>query len=261
MEHQSAIAIGGDYGKDTSYPMVGKYDLLVVHETAHEWWGNAVAIGDMADVWINEGFATYAEHLFIEKEFGENKYIEAVGDNMFEIINIWPMVGKRDINYDAFLGGDVYNKGAAMLHSLRCVFDKDELFFLMIKDFYSNSKMKITTTNDFIEHAKKYTSKELDGFFEVFLYQSAPPVLEYSIKLKHGKLHFKYKWVNVPADFEMPFLVVFNYGLGYRLECSTKQGELIGRNVKDFYIFNQIDFDSEIDTKNAFTYFFSNYIK
>jgi aminopeptidase N len=261
MEHQSAIAIGGDYGKDSVYSMVGKYDLLVVHETAHEWWGNAVAIEDIADVWINEGFATYAEHLFIEKEFGNNEYIEAVGENMFDILNIWPVVGKRDINYDAFLGEDVYGKGAAMLHSLRCVFDDDESFFLMIKEFYINSTMKINTTNDFIEHAKKYTSKELNGFFEVFLYQSAPPTLEYSYQLKHGKFRIKYKWVNVPDDFEMPFLIVFNFGQGIRVPCSTKQGELTISNVKDFYIFCQADFDSAIDTKNSFTYFFSKFIK
>lgn len=125
MEHQSAIAIGGDYGKDSVYDMVGIYDYLVIHETAHEWWGNAVAVGDMADVWINEGFATYAEHLFVEEEFGHKKYIDVVGDNMFNVSNIWPVVGKRDVNDNAFQGQDVYSKGATMLHSLRCVYDND----------------------------------------------------------------------------------------------------------------------------------------
>lgn len=261
MEHQSAIAIGGDYGKDSIYDMIGIYDFLVIHETAHEWWGNAVAVGDMADVWINEGFATYAEHLFVEKEFGEKKYIEVVGDNMFNISNIWPVVGIRNVNDNAFQGQDVYSKGATMLHSLRCVYNNDKSFFRMIKQFYLQSKMKITTTNDFINHANKFTSKDLDGFFEVFLHQSEPPTLQYSFSLKNKKFNFKYKWINVPKHFKMPFLLVFNYGQGYRVEGTTKQKELNLVNVKNFYIFSQSDFDPRVDTKNAFTYFHSNYVK
>ena len=62
MEHQGAIAIGGNYGKGNKRDYWTKdFDYLLIHETGHEWWGNAVAIGDMADAWINEGFTTYAE--------------------------------------------------------------------------------------------------------------------------------------------------------------------------------------------------------
>ncbi len=65
MEHQGAIAIGDDYkNRSLFYNSDPEQGYLLVHETAHEWWGNAVAVGDMADAWINEGFATYAEYLF-----------------------------------------------------------------------------------------------------------------------------------------------------------------------------------------------------
>lgn len=259
MEHQSAIAIGGDYGKDSIYSMIGSYDRLVIHETAHEWWGNAVAVADMADIWISEGFATYSEHLFVEREFGEEKYIETVADNMSGVMNIWPMVGRRNVNFDAFLGQDVYSKGAAMVHNLRCIFDNDEEFFKMIKDFYALSKLKTSNSQDFVVHASQYTSKELDGFFKVFMDQKNPPTLEYTYHLRSGKFYLKYRWTNVPNDFEMPFLIVFNGLYGERIEASTTFQEVNFDNVKNFYLPNPLYHDTGVNTKNAFTYYFAKF--
>ncbi len=261
MEHQSAIAIGGDYGKDSIYDMVGIYDLLVIHEAAHEWWGNSVAIGDMADVWINEGFATYSEHLFIESEFGKEKYFKAVGENMFEISNIWPMVGLRNVNDNAFVGQDVYYKGAAMLHCLRAIMNNDAAFFRMIKEFYTTATMKISTSADFVAHSAKYTPIDLNGFFEVFMHQSAPPTLEYSFDLSEGNLKFNYRWVGVPENFQMPFLLVINWGLTHRVECTPDWNSVSFQGVQDFYVFSQGDCtETDLDLKNAFTYFFSKYV-
>ena len=97
MEHQSAIAIGGDYGKGNKREYWTKdYDYLLIHETGHEWWGNAVAIGDMADAWINEGFTTYAEYLFAEEKSGYPDYIMTAAINQENILNIWPIVGERE---------------------------------------------------------------------------------------------------------------------------------------------------------------------
>ncbi len=261
MEHQSAIAIGGDYGKDSIYSMIGRYDFLVIHETAHEWWGNAVAVADMADIWISEGFATYAEHLFIEEEFGRAKYLDEVGSNMININNIWPMVGQRDVNDNAFQGQDVYYKGAAMLHSLRCIYNNDKDFIKMIKLFYHRSKNKTSDTDDFIKHAQQYTDKNLAGFFEVFLNQSAPPTLEYAIHHKGDKFKIQYRWINVPENFEMPFLVVFNGFSGFRIEASTQLKEIGFEKVQNFYLFNPNDMDSRVNTKNAFTYYFAKNVK
>lgn len=261
MEHQSAIAIGGDYGKDSIYSMIGKYDFLVIHETAHEWWGNAVAVADMADIWISEGFATYAEHLFIEEEFGRGKYLDEVGANMVNINNIWPMVGQRDVNDNAFQGQDVYYKGAAMLHSLRCIYDNDKEFIKMIKLFYHRSKNKTSSTDDFTRHAQSYTNKRLAGFFDVFLYQSSPPTLEYAFDLRGGKFRLQYRWINVPEYFEMPFLIVFNGFSGFRIEATTELKEIGFDKVSDFYLFNPNDMDSRVNTKNAFTYYFAKNVK
>ena len=66
MEHQTAIAYGNGYKNDR-----GKdFDYIILHESAHEWWGNAVSVADFSDVWIHEGFATYAEALYVERTEG-----------------------------------------------------------------------------------------------------------------------------------------------------------------------------------------------
>jgi len=261
MEHQSAIAIGGNYGQDSSYPIFKGYDYLVVHEAAHEWWGNAVAIGDMADVWINEGFATYSEHLFSEIEFGEKKYILDVADNMFSISNIWPMVGEPDVNDNAFLGQDVYYKGAAMLHSLRCVFNDDKAFFKMIKAFYEKSAMKISKSEDFTIHAQHYTKRDLRDFFAVYMHQNSPPVLEYSYHLNEsGKLRLRYKWTNVGPQFNMPFLLCTNHKKGHRIEATTTMSEIEIGGVKNFYLPHALIFDESIKTLNSLTYFHANMV-
>ncbi len=257
MEHQSAIAIGNEYENQSSYETVGDHDLLVVHETAHEWWGNSISVGDMADLWIHEGFATYAEHLFIEKVYGKEEYLNFVGNNMLNISNIWPVIGTKDVNDNNAQGGDIYNKGAATLHSLRCIFDDDFIFFKMIKDFYRQNKLKIVNTEDFTSHAQSYTKNNLSPFFQVFLHQSSPPVLEYAFVHKRKKLSLSYKWTNVPEGFEMPILIVSNFGQTKRLDCSSEEKWISGKNISDFYFYSSNNMDVRLDTKNSFTYYHS----
>ena len=261
MEHQSAIAIGGDYGKDDDgYEMMDGIDRLVVHEAAHEWWGNAVAVGDMADIWISEGFATYSEHLFDEVEFGRIKYLENVSYNMYYISNIWAVVGTYGVNDSAFRGQDVYYKGAAMLHSLRCVFNDDKIFFKMIKDFYQTAKWKISTTADFTSHAQQYTKTDLTDFFKAYLFQSSPPVLEYSYSInKSGELKMKYRWTNVGPNFQMPFLVVLNDDTPLRMNGSTMAQEISISDVRvdHFHLVNFRNANPALDDLNAFTYYFA----
>ena len=120
MEHQSAIAYGHGYKKNSAQDYRnGFYDYIIVHEAAHEWWGNSVTARDMADVWIHEGFATYAEFMFIEDRLGKDEYYYELTDKSRYIFNVWPMVQNRDVNEDTFASNDVYNKGAMMLHCLQ----------------------------------------------------------------------------------------------------------------------------------------------
>lgn len=260
MEHQSAIAIGGDYGKTKrrNYKNTD-YDYLVVHEAAHEWWGNAVAIGDMADAWINEGFATYAEHLFMEEMFGYEEYISASAANMSIIFDLWPIVGRRGINDNTFLGGDIYHKGAAMLNNLRCIIDNDTLFFKIIKDFYSLYKFKITSTNDFVNLVHDYTGNDYTAFFNKFLYDEEPPVLFYNFSIVQGKLLLYYKWINVDKDFTMPFCITLNDKESIRLTGNTQMQSFSRDKVSSFYMPNAYHYDKYLVAPNSFTYYWTSW--
>lgn len=260
MEHQSAIAIGDGYGRTKRRNYENKdYDYLVVHETAHEWWGNTVTMGDMADAWISEGFATYSEHLFMEEKFGYTEYLSAVAQNILLIENIWPMVGIRDVNDNTFIGGDIYHKGAAMLNNLRCTINNDSLFFSLIKKFYNQYKYKISTTSDFVSCVNKTTGYDYSDLLNKFLYDSVPPILQYSYTIKNKKLTFTYKWINVGKNFTMPFSITINDGKNYRLVGTTESKIYETDDVTSFYLPNEKRFNKDQISKNSFTYFWTSW--
>ena len=261
MEHQGAIAIGGGYGKSSNKReyWTKDYDYLLIHETAHEWWGNALAIGDMADAWINEGFGTYSEYLFAEEKFGYPEYIKALASNNVSILNIWPLVGDMNINENTFLGGDIYNKGAAMLNNLRCILDNDTLFRRIIRDFFERYKFKISTTVDFISIAEEETGKDLSDFFKKFLYETDPPVLECSYKLQNGTLSFNYRWINTGKNFTMPFCIAINDKEYIRLNGTSYLQTFKYDKVKTFHLPNEMRYDKDMIPGNCFTYYWTSW--
>ena len=260
MEHQGAIAIGGNYGKGKKRDYwTDDFDYLLIHETGHEWWGNAIAIGDMADAWINEGFTTYSECLFAEEKYGYPSYVKASAYDFRNIVNIWPLVGQRGINENPFLGGDIYNKGAALLNNLRCIIDDDTLFHKILKDYYEQYKFRITTTDDFVNLVNKHTNRVSSDFFNKFLYDSEPPVLLCRFTIKNKQLSFTYMWMNVGRDFEMPFCVAVNDSEYLRLNGTTSLQTFSRDNVKSFFLPNEYRFDEELVPGNSFTYYWTRW--
>ncbi|MEM6298478.1 MAG: M1 family metallopeptidase, partial [Bacteroidota bacterium] len=156
MEHQTCLATGADLRKpigaeNWSYPYISSFRSVVAHELAHEWWGNAISVSDMADLWIQEGLATYSELLFIEHIHNKKTYNYAAND----LERFWksgsPLVGERDVNDDMFHDNTVYFKGADMLYHLRKRLKDDELFFKFLRTFYQRFKLKTVTTKDFTD--------------------------------------------------------------------------------------------------------------
>jgi aminopeptidase N len=262
MEHQGAIAIGGGYGKSNNKReyWTKDYDYLVIHETAHEWWGNAVAIGDMADAWINEGFATYAESLFAEDKFGYPDYVRVIAANQKSILNIWPLVGEKNINQDTFIGNDIYNKGASMLNNLRCILNNDSLFKRIIKDFYERYKYKIVTTSDFTDLVKEYTKTDYSDFFKIFLYEADPPILSCNYKIdKNNNLLFTYRWTNVGKNFTMPFCVAVDNKQYIRLNGTSFFQTFRYEKAKTFFLPNESRYDKKLVPPNSFTYYWTQW--
>lgn len=255
MEHQSAIAYGNDYDKKSNPYIHKEYDYIIVHEAAHEWWGNSVSAGDMADMWIQEGFATYAELLFMEKRFGHEDYLKETSAKMIQIFNFWPLVENRGVNENTFASNDVYTKGAIILHNLRCTMNNDTLFFKLIKDFAERFKKKVVTSSDFIGMVNEYTGSDYNPFFNKFLKETGLPVLSYNVERKDENLVFQFKWTGVEEGFEMPFCIRSGDN-SFRLVGTTKEQKVVLNNAKTFRFYNFWS-GSEGVEKNSFTYFWT----
>jgi aminopeptidase N len=261
MEHQSAIAYGNGYEKNNSQEYRNQiYDFIIVHEGAHEWWGNSVTAGDMADIWIHEGFATYAEYMFLESKFGKDEYLYELANKSRYIFNVWPLVSNRDVNENSFAGNDVYHKGAMLLHCLRCVLNNDSLFFDLLRDFCIENKYKTVNSNDFVKFVNRYTSLDLTAFFNKYLYDTRLPVLEYSFAEDQGDLVLKYRWTGVEAGFIMPFGVETNTKESLRLQADTsfKEVRLNGTSWFNFYNLWK-GYVGSVD--NSFTYYQTRWVR
>lgn len=219
MEHQTAIAYGHGY-ENNNYGV----DYIILHESAHEWWGNAISVKDYADIWIHEGMATYSEALYIEEQFGYSSYLDYLGFYSMLIKNKKPMVGPRDVNFWNYKDSDPYMKGALMMHSLRSTLNNDSLFFGIIKSFYQTYKYQTVTSADFIAMVNNKTGKNYDWFFQQYLYSRYAPCLEYQIILneKTGEQKLYYRWTNVAENFVMPIYIRYPDGTKTRIYPEIK---------------------------------------
>jgi len=123
MEHQSSITYGNKYmkgylGRDLSGTGQGlKWDFIIIHESGHEWFANNITYKDIADMWIHESFTTYSESLFIDYHYGVNAGNEYLQGARRVIKNDSPIIGDYGVNQRG--SGDMYFKGANILHTLR----------------------------------------------------------------------------------------------------------------------------------------------
>ena len=204
MEHQSNVAYGNKYqngylGRDLSGTGIGlKWDYIIIHETGHEWFANNITAKDQADMWIHESFTTYSETLFVDYVFGKadgNKYLQGLRGN---IQNDKPIIGTYGIRNEG--SGDMYPKGANMIHTIRQVINNDEKFRQILrglnKDFYHQTVTAAQIQNYFSEKS----GIDLKSIFDQYLTTIKIPTLEY--KQKGNQL--TYKWTNVVPNLKLP---------------------------------------------------------
>ena len=259
MEHQNAIAYGDAFSnKKNSMTYLNKsFDYIIVHEAAHEWWGNSVTASDMADIWIHEGFATYSEMLFLEYELGYDKSIAELNNGMQYIFNFWPVVQNRDVNENSFASNDCYFKGAALLEALRATMNNDTLFKSMLHDFQLAYRDSTVTTNDFINYVTQYSGHDYSPLFAVFLYQTKLPTLTYSYTRKDDDMVLHYRWTNVGKGFEMPFAIrLLDSKESLRLLGTDQEQEIVLHNASSFAFYNYMH-STEGIPHNGLTYYWT----
>ncbi len=194
MEHQSAIAYGNKYMRGYLGGMIPpgmNWDYVLVHETGHEYFGNAVSIKDLSEIWIHESLTTYLESLYVECMYGEAAaYSYLLGQRSY-LENEEAILGPPDVNWENWDAPDHYYKGALMLHSLRQDIGQDSLWFGLLRTFYEKFRYKSVTTTDWINWVNDTTGQDYGPFFEQYLQFPDLPELDYSLLEKPDGLVFK----------------------------------------------------------------------
>lgn len=207
MEHQSNVAYGNDYqngyrGKDLSGTGIGlKWDYIIIHESGHEWFANNITAKDQADMWIHESFTMYSEVLFTEN------YLDKKSADIYmiglrgKIANDVPIIGKYGVRNEG--SGDMYPKGANMIHTIRQVINNDEKFRQILrglgKDFYHQT----VTTKQIEDYISSKSGIDFSTVFDQYLRTIKIPTLEYT---QNGDT-LKFRYTDIVKNLKLPIII------------------------------------------------------
>lgn len=210
MEHQSSVTYGNKFqngylGGDLSGTGWGlKFDFIIIHESGHEWFANNITYKDIADMWIHESFTNYSESLFLEYYYGKEAGFEYVRGTRKNIENDKPIIGNYDVNNEG--SGDMYSKGANMLHTLRQLVNNNEKWRGILRGLNSTFYHQIVTTKQIEDYLSQQVGIDLSTVFNQYLRDTRIPTLEYFFKDNQ----LGYRWTNCVAGFNMPVKITLN---------------------------------------------------
>ncbi|WP_405566629.1 M1 family metallopeptidase [Polaribacter sp. Asnod6-C07] len=220
MEHQSSVTYGNKFkngylGRDLSGTGWGlKFDFIIIHESGHEWFANNITYKDAADMWIHESFTAYSESLYLNYYFGKKAASEYVIGTRKSIKNDKPIIGVYGVNNTG--SGDMYYKGANMLHTIRYLIDNDKKWRTILRGINKKFWHKTVTTQQIENYLSNKTKIDLSKVFDQYLRDIRIPEFTYSIKNNE----LKYKWTNVVSGFNMPVKIYIN-GVAKDLKPTT----------------------------------------
>jgi len=229
MEHQSAVSMGPIFNPINSETFDSLDNIRTMwHECAHEWWGNNVTVNDMADLWINEAFATYAEVLAYEKLYNKAAMLDYLKEQRPG--NQEPILGKRDVN--DFQLGDKYSKGALVLHTLRNLIDNDSLWFDLLKGLQDHFAFQTVSTADVVSYINDKTRTDYTFFFEQYLTRASIPTLQLILSQQGTETRIRYRWIVDVERFDMRIKVSASENTYYFIQPTKQWKELLLTNVK-----------------------------
>jgi aminopeptidase N len=209
MEHQSAVTYGNHFANgylERDWTGVGispRFDFIIIHESAHEWFGNSITAEDRSDMWIHEAWATYLECLYVEYRWGKEDGLKYTNAYKTKVRNREPIITQRGINGTP--PQDEYFKGALFINTLRSIVNNDDRWFKLIHDFYQHFKYQNIMTEDVVAYFNQQTGMNLTPVFDQYLRHTAIPTLELKFQPAEGAVSYRWK-VDEPA-FAMPIRV------------------------------------------------------
>ena len=221
MEHQSAVSYGNGFsngyrGRDASGTGLGmRWDFIIVHESAHEWFGNHITPKDNADMWASESFANYAEGIYTECLFGKEAGADYIIGNRRGIRNDVPIVPPQ-YGVNAQGSGDMYPKGGELLHMIRQLVNDDDKWRRMLRGLGATFGRQTVMGSQVEQYLSRESGVDLTKVFDQYLRTTQVPVFEW--RAQGGAI--EYRWANVVPGFEMPVRVRVQ-GAAYQLVRPT----------------------------------------
>lgn len=210
MEHQSSITYGNGFengylGRDLSGSGWGmKFDFIIIHESAHEWFANNITNKDVADMWVHEGFTCYSENLYLDYFFGKKASSEYVIGLRKSILNDSPIIGQYNLNRRG--SNDIYYKGANVLHTIRQLIENDEKWRKILRGLNKTFYHQTVTTKQIEDYISKETGIDLSIFWDQYLRTTKIPNIEYEVMGKN----LKYRYTDILENFDMPVIAIIN---------------------------------------------------
>jgi aminopeptidase N len=243
-ERIGAVTYGNQFrngylGRDwTGVGVSLKFDFIIIHESGHEWFGNSVTANDVSDAWIQEGFTTWAEMVYVEHVFGYKDAIKYVNGYKEKVRNLQPIIGPTGLNQ--WPTSDMYFKGALFLHTLRSIADDDQKWWKTIKSYAKEFKHKNIWTSDVLNFFNEKLDADLKPIFDQYLRHADIPTFQYAIE--NGVLRYRFK-ADV-ANFAMPIKIGIGEDEKWIYPTTVWQEEMISASeisVRDDLVYVDIE--------------------
>jgi aminopeptidase N len=207
VENQTAITYGNHFENGyVGHPAEGiatRFDFIIVHESAHEWFGNSITAKDRSDMWIHEGWANYSEVLFVEYMWGKRDALVYINTGKDRVKNEFPVISQEGVFSTP--PPDQYKKGSLFLNTLRSVINDDDKWFSLLRNYYQHFKYQTIMTTDMVAFFNQHTGLQLRPIFDEYLRHAAIPTLE--LRFDEAAHTVSYRWRAEEQQFAMPVRV------------------------------------------------------
>jgi aminopeptidase N len=226
-------------------------ETLMAHELSHHWWGDLATCSTAEDMWLNEGWASFSEHLFLQWVYGQDRYIQTVESNFLNVlqtthVNEGGYRAVSGIPHSITYGSHVYNKGAVVAHNLRGYLG-DSLFRIGLRSVMDQTQMQDFSSEEFRDKLTNATGVDMTAFFDNWVF--APGFIDFTID--SSKIAATGNNIKASVYVKQRLRGAPNYYTNVPLELSFElaDGTLIYRQGMVSGIQSKVDFDFPANTQ------------